>query len=367
MGLCASADAEHPNSNIFLKEEYSNYKVMFTTEQLNSIFDKYDIDDDKELQLGELEKLVKDMLDGVLQIQIEKLKGRRGLRKLLTKYEQRIQKAKENYKFHAHRLYKHCDKDEDGKVCKKEFINHIESVQKSRREGVIGVIAAGDVGSLIRTHSQFMEKKKKEGDLYDVSRRAESKYSNRSTSTNKSEEIIKDDVQLQMPSTVPEEASKDKNPTAAEEKETALEEQVEGRPVTPPAVEVKDDDEDEEDEHADGGEQNAGEEEVRAIKGEQKDGEEKEEQTADEKMTNEEQTAEEEVKTSITGEEEGKSDGGEAVEDAGLEAFMGNDASEGGAADVGKQAEGGEPEDAGDERANSKAQPEHEGTEIPLD
>eukprot|EP00954_Amorphochlora_amoebiformis_P015367 1205185-Amorphochlora_amoeboformis.AAC.1 len=88
------------------------------------------------------------------------------LRPLLRKFKKRIQAAKVDYKNQAKRLCDALDTDKNGTVSKAEFFKYIEELQKSRKEGIIGVLAAGDDGSLILTRAQYMKRKKEEGDLF---------------------------------------------------------------------------------------------------------------------------------------------------------------------------------------------------------
>mmetsp|Transcript_22570 Transcript_22570/g.36288 ORF Transcript_22570/g.36288 Transcript_22570/m.36288 type:complete len:210 (-) Transcript_22570:702-1331(-) len=157
MGVCSSDSSE----NIFYKNQFRDYKVLFTKEQLTEIFEKYDHDDNETLQLSEIESMIKDMLDAVLHKQISYLSGKANVRPLLKKFKKRIQDAKGNYKRHALRLQNAIDQDRDGKITKPEFTDFILNLQANRREGILGVIAAGDDGSLILTKKQYIKKKKK--------------------------------------------------------------------------------------------------------------------------------------------------------------------------------------------------------------
>mmetsp|Transcript_4088 Transcript_4088/g.8164 ORF Transcript_4088/g.8164 Transcript_4088/m.8164 type:complete len:261 (-) Transcript_4088:79-861(-) len=181
MGLCSSSTADE---NIFKQDEYGDYAVVFSRQQLAEIFDKYDADDNDMLQLTEVECMVKDMLEAVLQIQCRKLSGKPSLRPLLANFKKRLEDALDKYKLHAVRLVNAIDSNKNGKISKKEFFTYIEGLQRTRKEGIIGVLAAGDDGSLIKTHSQYLQKKEKEGDLYETSARATSDAKKRGRSKN---------------------------------------------------------------------------------------------------------------------------------------------------------------------------------------
>eukprot|EP00471_Norrisiella_sphaerica_P013786 CAMPEP_0184492616 /NCGR_PEP_ID=MMETSP0113_2-20130426/23825_1 /TAXON_ID=91329 /ORGANISM="Norrisiella sphaerica, Strain BC52" /LENGTH=336 /DNA_ID=CAMNT_0026877517 /DNA_START=1 /DNA_END=1011 /DNA_ORIENTATION=- len=121
------------------------------------------------------------MLDVVLEKQIKLLSGKSNLRPLLKKFKKRITKAKENYKANASRLHEELDQDKDGKVSRTEFSDYILALQAHRKEGILGVLAAGDEGTLIYTRARFMAKKQKEGDIYQTSIQEERKGVKRAT------------------------------------------------------------------------------------------------------------------------------------------------------------------------------------------
>jgi len=197
MGCSCSSDA-----NIFMNDKYANYMVTFSREQLQDIFKKYDIDSDNLLELDELEKMILDMLDAVLKMQIAQLKGKRSLRPLLRGFERRIRKAKKDFKSNAKRLYKALDADKNGEVNKKEFFDFVERIQKEYKEGVLGMLAAGDDGYLIFTKKQYMAMKEKEGDLYASSAQAINrpeqppKIMEKKSETTRNLVVTKEDIKL---------------------------------------------------------------------------------------------------------------------------------------------------------------------------
>ncbi len=152
-------------------------QLVLNDDNLNEIWNKYSADQNNNLCKAEVEMMVKDMLEAVLKIQIRKLSDNSGLKPLLKNYRVRIEKANAEYKVHAERLVSELDENGDGLVQKDEFMAYVKELQTQRKEGILGVIAAGDEGSLIRGHSEYVKKKKTEAKLLGTDSRRETRGS----------------------------------------------------------------------------------------------------------------------------------------------------------------------------------------------
>jgi hypothetical protein len=213
MGLCSSIENE--SDNMFMGKAFNDYKVLLSRDDLEKVWNKYDVDSSETMELEEIEKMVQDMLEAVDAKHVKDFKADPRFKKAAASFEVRIGIAKKKYKVHALRLKEDIDTDKDGIIRKKEFVDYVFKIQQTVKEGVLGVIAAGTDGHLMRTHSHYIKEKKQAGVLLEEEKvekkvdkpaeknteehKAENKTEEKKTEEKRAEEKKADEKELEKP------------------------------------------------------------------------------------------------------------------------------------------------------------------------